>query len=218
MAVMHVNDFSADLITFSDVRKNKLGGKTVYINTPSSAKILLQLPPLRAPFGLSIFTDSKTGQSSYSLPLSLDDPSVLEKFKAIDEKVFKYVSENSEAILGKKYSPELIREGLYKPIITPSKGDYAPTLKLKVQVDRNGSFLPEAYDHMRNTIQFDALSTGDKVHSIVDLSQIWVIDNKCGVSMRVQQIMKVPSSNLKGFAFQVQEENDEEIDIAAAED
>ena len=209
---MHVNDFSADLITFSDVRKNKLGGKTIYINTPSSGKILMQLPPLRAPFGLSIFTDSKTGQSSYSLPLSLDDPSILETFKAIDEKVFKFVADNSEAILGKKYSPELIREGLYKPLITVPKGDYAPTLKLKVQVDRDGNFLPEAYDHMRNTIQFDTLSNGDRVHSIIDLSQIWVIDNKCGVSVRVQQIMKVPSSNLKGFAFQVQD-NEEDASV-----
>jgi hypothetical protein len=215
MAVMHVNDFSADLITFSDVRKNKLGGKTVFLNTPQSSKILMQLPPLRAPFGLSIYTDSKTGQSSYSLPLSLDEPGVLDMFKAIDEKVFKFVADNSESILGKKYSPELIREGLYKPIVTQSKGDYAPTLKLKVQVDRDGNFLPEAYDNSRNVIKFDTLSNGDRVHSIIDLSQIWVIDNKCGVSIRVQQIMKVPSSNLKGFAFQVQDDDEED---AAAED
>lgn len=209
------SNFSTDNITFSDVRKNKLGGKTVYMNTLEGQKILVQLPPLRAPFGLSVFTDAKTGQSSYSLPVSLDDPATLELFKQIDAKVFQYICDNSESVLGKKMSQDVIREALYKPLVqVATKGDYAPTLKLKVLADRSGTIIPEAYDTAHNQIGFDTIVKGDRLHTIIDISQIWVVDTKCGVTVRLQQVMKLPSVMIQGFSFQVPAEDDEECALS----
>lgn len=212
-SVCNFNSFSADQITFSELRKNKLGGKAVYLNTSNGSKILVQLPPIRAPFGLSDFTDANTGKVSYSLDLSLDDPAVQQAFRDLDERVVTYVAENSQAFLGKPYKIDVIREALYKPIVKASKGDYAPTMKLKVPTGRNGEFLPEAYDHTRNTVPLDTLDKGAAVHTIIDINQIWFIDNKFGVSIRLQQVMKTAPTSLKGFAFAVAAEEDAEIDV-----
>jgi hypothetical protein len=214
-SVVPFNGFSADGLLFSDMRKNKLGGKAVYINSMSGSKLLVQLPPMRAPFGLSEFTDATTGKVTYSLDLSMDDPDVQKVFTDIDERVVSYVAENSQAFLGKPYKIEVIREALYKPLVRASKGDYAPTLKLKVLTGRDGEFVPEAYDHQRNTVSVDTIDKGSTVHTIIDINQIWFIDNKFGVSIRLQQVMKTAPTNLKGFAFHVEHE---EIDVPVDEE
>ena len=199
-SVVQFTDFSADLINFSDIHKNKMGGKAVYLNGQGGQKMLVQLPVSRAPFGLSAFEDKKTGNVSYSVPLSLDDPALQNVLKAIDDKVMKYVVDNSEALLGKKMSMEVVSE-LYTPLVRPSKGEYAPQIKLKVLAGRNGEFVPKAYDHLRNRVALDTLSGGDMVHTIVDINQIWVVDKKFGVSVRLEQVMKAPSAKLNECAF-----------------
>lgn len=214
-SVTAFNNFSADGLLFSDMRKNKLGGKAVYINSLNGTKMLVQLPPMRAPFGLSDFTDQNTGKTTYSLDLSLDDPDVQKVFKAIDDRVVEHVAENSQTFLGKPYKIDVIREALYKPLVRASKGDYAPTLKLKVITDRDGEFVPEAYDHARVPVPLNTVEKGSTVHTIVDVSQIWFIDNKFGVSIRLQQLMKTAPSSLKGFAFNVEHE---EIDVPEDEE
>lgn len=199
-SVIQFTDFTADLINFSDVHKNKMGGKAVYLKGQHDQKMLLQLPIARAPFGLSAFEDKKTGNVSYTVPLSLDDPALQETLKNIDDKVLKYVVDNSEVLLGKKMSMEVVTE-LYTPLVRPSKGEYAPQLKLKVLSGRNGDFVPKAYDHLRNRVPLDTLNGGDMVHTIIDINQIWVVDKKFGVSVRLEQVMKAPSAKLDECAF-----------------
>ena len=55
--VMKISEFNPALIKFSDVRKNARGGKMVYLNNNDGSKILLKLPQLKAPFGISSFTE-----------------------------------------------------------------------------------------------------------------------------------------------------------------
>jgi Family of unknown function (DUF5871) len=198
--VTQFSDFSADGIKFSDVHKNKYGGKAVYLNTSDGRKLLVQLPAARAPFGLSPYEDAKTKQVTYTVPLSLDDPNIQDVFKQVDAKVLQFVADNSEALLGKKMSLEILSE-LYSPIIRPSKGDYAPQIKLKVLTSRDGTFLPKAYDHERNPVPLDSLGKGTTVQTIVDLNQIWVVDKKFGVTIRLEQLLMAPSAALEECAF-----------------
>ena len=120
MALQMFNTFDASNVTFSDVRKNAKGGKAVYLNAVGGGKLLFQLPQLRAPFGLSEFKDEASGRVSYSLPLSLDKPEVLEKFAKLDARVLDYITEHSDELLGKKMSREVISEGMYKSPVKPS--------------------------------------------------------------------------------------------------
>jgi len=219
--VRRISDFDVSSVTFSAVRKNTMGGKVVYLNGAGNTKLLFQLPQLRAPYGMSSFTDAATGRTTYSLSLSLDNPEIAEKFKELDDKVVDFVHSNCVSCLGKQYKKDVMREALFKSSVTPSKGDYSPTLKLKMMTTPSGSFTAEAYDSNRKLIELtaDSLEKGQGVLSIIEINQIWFIDNKFGLSVRLQQIMFAPTNKLKGFGFldqpePVDEDEEEVIDDA----
>ena len=201
--VRRISDFDVNAVTFSAVRKNTMGGKVVYLNGSGNSKLLFQLPQTRAPFGISTYTDASSGKTSYSLSLSLDNPEIAEKFKALDDKVVEFVHANSVSCLGKQYNKDVMREALYKSPMVPGKGEYAPTLKLKMVTSPTGAFTAEAYDSSRKQVQLspESIEKGQGVLTIVEINQIWFIDNKFGVSVRLQQLMLAPTNKLKGFGF-----------------
>ena len=206
LQIKSASSFDASSVVFSAIRKNKAGGKAVYLNGASGSKVFLEFPFMRAPFGLSAFTDKTTNKTSYSLDLSFDknDENLLklqESLKKLDETVIKIVADNSQEWLGKKYNTSVIEQALYKPLIRPGKDDYPSTLKLKVLLDNKGGFVPEAYNFQRNSVPLDSIEKGQKVKCIVDLNQIWFIDNKFGISARLQQVLLEPSKKLPAFAF-----------------
>jgi Family of unknown function (DUF5871) len=213
-SVTKFTDFSLDQMNFSEVYKNKLGGKAIYLTGKNNQKLQLQLPAMRAPFGLSPYEDKATKRVTYTIPLSLDDDSLKEFFTALDQKILEYMVNNSEEVLGKKMSLEVLTE-LYTPLTKYGKDPaYAPQLKLKVQQGRNGEFVPKAYDMKRNPIPLTDIEKQDMIHTIVDINQIWVVDKKFGVSVRLEQVMKVPSNKLSECAFAVSDGEDE-IDVPA---
>jgi hypothetical protein len=203
MAVRMFNTFNSSDVTFSDVRKNAKGGKAVYLNGAGGQKLIFQLPQMRAPFGLSSFTDESSGRVSYSLPLSLDKPDVLEALAKFDERVLDYITENSDALLGKKMSREVIAEGMYKSPVKPStKEGYSPTLNLKVITNvKDGSIATEAYNAQRQSVPLTDLEKGQALSAIIELNQIWRTPAGVGVSIRVHQVMFAPTNKLKPCAF-----------------
>jgi hypothetical protein len=214
--------FNASDVTFSDVRKNAKGGKAVYLNAAAGGKLIFQLPQLRAPFGLSTFTDEASGRVSYSLPLSMDKPEVLEAFAKLDEHVLNFITERSEELLGKKMSREVISEGMYKSPIKPStKEGYAPILNLKVITNiKDGSVATEAYNAQRQSVPLDSLEKGQALSAIIEINQIWRTPAGVGVSIRVHQVMFAPTNKLKPCAFlapaeePVESESGEEDEIS----
>lgn len=200
--VKNINAFDiANNISFSGLRKNAKGGKMVYINAAGGSKVFFELPVLRAPFGLSSFTDQKSGSVSYSLDVSLDDSTIVSKIREIEELVLDHVVKNSEELLGRSYSLDVIKQALFKSCIRESKdGKYAPTLKLKV-LHNDGVFNVNAYDSSKKSVLLDTLQKGQRVKTIVDFNQVWIIDNKFGVSVRLKQVMMMPNTELSGCAF-----------------
>ena len=67
----------------------------------------------------------------------------------------------------------------------------------------NGDFTAEAYDSNRKLLKLtpDSLEKGQGVVTIVEINQIWFIDNKFGISVRLQQMLLAPTNKLKGFGF-----------------
>ena len=54
-SVIKFSDLSLSDVTFSDIRKNaNNGGKTIYLNGRGKSKLFVQLPKMKAPFGLGI--------------------------------------------------------------------------------------------------------------------------------------------------------------------
>ena len=210
--------FEPSTVTFSQLKKNKNGGKSVMLNRDNKKKLYLQLPFMRSPFGISTYTDEATNKTSYSLDLSFDADNedamqLSSKLLELDDIILKTVTENSKEWLGKSYDINVIREALYKPLVRQGKEGYANTLRLKVQTNQSGDFVPEAYNLNQEPIQIDEIERGQKCMCIVEINQLWFIDNKFGVSVRLSQVLCGESTKLPSFAFQgLDDEQDQLIE------
>ena len=223
LSIQQSTEFSAASVQFSKLRKNKNGGKAVYLNAGYNKKLYIQFPFMRSPYGLSAFTDEGTGRTSYSLDLSFDSDNeeamaLHNKLKELDDIIVNTVAENSKEWLGKEFNVAVLKEALYKPMIRPGKEQYPSTIKLKILTKPDGAFVPEAYSMQKQPVSLDTVEKGQKCMAIVDLNQIWFIDNKFGVTVRLQQVLLEQSAKLPSFAFQGLNIPDEEDDVEVDED
>ena len=227
LTIQTVSEFDPKSVQFSKFRRNKNGGKSVYLNRGDNKKIYLQLPFMRSPYGLSAFTDEGTGRTSYSLDLSFDAENteameLHKKLQELDDIIVDTVAANSKEWLGKEFNKAVLKEALFKPVVKPGKEQYAPTIKLKILTKPDGGFVPECYSMQKQPVELDSIEKGQKVCAIVDLSQIWFIDNKFGVTIRLQQALfeqsaKLPSFAFKGVAFP-EEDIDDDVDVEIDDD
>jgi hypothetical protein len=223
LSIQRSSDFTTSSVNFSKLRKNKNGGKAVYLNAGDNKKLYIQFPFMRSPYGLSAFTDEGTGRTSYSLDLSFDPDNteameLHDKLKALDEIIVNTVAENSKEWLGKDFNVEVLKQALYKPMVRPGKEQYPATIKLKVLTKPDGSFVPETYNVQKEQVSLDSVEKGQKCMAIVDFNQIWFIDNKFGVTIRLQQVLLEQSVKLPSFAFQGLDLPSEEVDDVEEED
>ena len=223
LSIQRSSDFTTSSVNFSKLRKNKNGGKAVYLNTGDNKKLYIQFPFMRSPYGLSAFTDEGTGRTSYSLDLSFDPDNtdameLHDKLKALDEIIVNTVAENSKEWLGKEFNVEVLKQALYKPMVRPGKEQYPATIKLKVLTKPDGSFVPETYNVQKEQVSLDSIEKGQKCMAIVDFNQIWFIDNKFGVTIRLQQVLLEQSVKLPSFAFQGLDLPSDEIDDVEEDD
>lgn len=223
LSIQQSTEFSAASVQFSKLRKNKNGGKAVYLNAGDNKKLYIQFPFMRSPYGLSAFTDEGTGRTSYSLDLSFDSDNaeameVHDKLKELDDIIVNTVAANSKEWLGKEFNVAVLKEALYKPMVRPGKEQYPSTIKLKILTKPDGTFVPEAYSMSKQTVSLDTVEKGQKCMAIVDLNQIWFIDNKFGVTIRLQQVLLEQSAKLPSFAFQGLNLPDEEVDVEVEEE
>jgi hypothetical protein len=76
----------------------------------------------------------------------------------------------------------------------------------------------------KEQVSLDTIEKGQKAMAIIDLNQIWFIDNKFGVTIRLQQALFEQSAKLPSFAFQgvnlpdAEEEEVDDVDVDVDED
>ena len=223
LTIQRSSDFSVNSVQFSKLRKNKNGGKAVYLNAGDNKKLFIQFPYMRSPYGLSAFTDEGTGRTSYSLDLSFDTDNaeameLHDKLKELDDIIVNTVAKNSKEWLGKEFNVAVLKEALCKPMVRPGKEQYPSTIKLKILTKPDGSFVPEAYSAQRQPVSLDTIEKGQKCLAIIDLNQIWFIDNKFGVTIRLQQVLLEQSAKLPSFAFQGLDLPEDDVEVDVEED
>ena len=225
LTIQQTSEFSPASVQFSKLRKNKNGGKAVYLNAGDNKKIYIQFPFMRSPYGLSAFTDESTGRTSYSLDLSFDTDNteameLHDKLKELDDIIVNTVAKNSKEWLGKEFNVAVLKEALYKPMIRPGKEQYPSTIKLKILTKPDGTFVPEAYSMQKQPVSLDTIEKGQKCMAIIDLNQIWFIENKFGVTIRLEQTLLEQSAKLPSFVFKGVDipEDDVEVEVDADED
>ena len=208
-SVIKFSDLSLSDVTFSDIRKNaNNGGKTIYLNGRGKSKLFIQLPKMKAPFGLGI--NEYDGKTSYSLPMTADDPVFVDFLKKFDDMVVAKVVENSETYLGKSMNETVVREALYTALFKPPSDEkYAPLFKTKILANHDGTFVPHVFTTDREPFDLNKLEKGQYVTAIVHIPSIWFVGTKFGVTIRLQQLRVTPSQKLTEYAF-VDDDDDAE--------
>ena len=103
-------------------------------------------------------------------------------------------------------------------MVRPGKEQYPATIKLKVLTKPDGSFVPETYNVQKEQVSLDSVEKGQKCMAIVDFNQILFIDNKFGVTIRLQQVLLEQSVKLPSFAFQGLDLPSDDVDHVEEED
>ena len=213
-------NFDVNELTFDSVKKNSMGGNVVYLKYEGHPKIIMQTPVVSAPFGLSTYTDDKTGAVKYSLDISFrgmeEDPKIQlfhDKMSELDNHLMNTAVSNSKDWFGKKQSKEVV-ENFYRPLVKPAKdpAKYAPTMKFKIMTKRDGNIDVDAYDGQRQKVNLqDALTSGVKLQAIIEAGSVWFVNKTMfGISWKLVQVKVLPSDKIAGFSFQ--EESDDEAD------
>ena len=215
--------------TFSNIKANPNGSKSVYLNC-DGRRVNIQTPKMRAPFGLqkNQWNDGDTPKYTLDLSFSKEPNEKLDEFhetlKGLDELVLKEAMEHPKEWFGKNKLSRELAEDLYTSILRRYKdpetkeftGKYPDTVKLKII--RDGKFKTKAYGPDREPIDIDeALKGGAQVIAIMQISQIWISTMGFGVSLVANQLKVFPAARLTGYCFLPDEDDDEEFQPEAPE-
>jgi hypothetical protein len=213
-AVMLATDFQPSILNFSELEKNKKGGKVVYtsVGDARNTRIVLQTPTCHVPFGVNPYTESTTGEiQSYTIDLSFrgyeSDPKMaqfLEKMMRLDDIMIEAATTKSKEWFGKDIGRDIVCEFYRRLVKEHPTGQWPPTLKVKIPL-KMGTNVPDCafFDENKNPCTIDQIVKGCRVKMILELSSVWFVGNKnFGVTWRALQcaIMTKPQK-LMGYAF-----------------
>lgn len=196
-ATVLYKDFDVNLINFEPVSKNKMGGKMVRVTYgPNKQPIRIQSPNIYMPFGVSTYTDEKTGETSHSIDAAFrgyQEDAKVKKFydlmNAIDDKIVKTCVERSAEWLGKAMSAEVVRE-FFRPLVRPPKDEkYSPLLKIKIgPLNRSGQ-MPKVFDlaDVSEPKDLSFILKGSVAAVILTIPMVWFVNKTFGVSAKLFQ-------------------------------
>lgn len=210
------------------IKVNKYSGKSVYASYNDSI-MRVQLPKMDLPFGVSKYVNPDTGDTKYSLDLSMKDidQKVFDNFQEIENTILEYAEKNSLELFKKKRSKEILKE-FYKPFIKfhEENGEisdkYPARFKAKLWTAGN-DFSVDVYDSEKIDGKYpkikmnlensdEVITNGSKCEAIVQCSGLWVVGDSFGISWSVVQIKVYKNANaLVGYAFEDEDEEENEV-------
>lgn len=232
------NQLDINEIKFGAVKTNPSGGKSIYVSHKGNP-IIMQIPEMRCPFGLSKWDKTEKGidgtekdSFKYDLLLGFDGmdgrdslKSFFSKIDGFDKKLMEQGMENSMNWLGKKISKIEVIEELYTPMVRHSRDKqtgeitdkYPPTFKVTVPY-RDGKFQCEVYGADNKEVDLSTINLqGSRATCIMQCTGVWVVGKKFGCSWKLLQAKVSPRSNIPKCAFREVEgdkaaESDEEVE------
>lgn len=214
--IMRVKDIDVSEITLSTPKTLDNGGKMIPVYHKGKP-LIIQIPTMESPYGLSRYPSDKGGDEKVTLDLSFkgaDNNASIKEFydlmKSLDTKLIEEAFKNGMPWFKKKFPTQDVVEALYTHMVKHYKDKetgeitdkYPPTLKLSVPM-RNGKYTCEAYDSSRQKVNIDDMDLKRaQVTAIIQCNGIWIAGGKFGCKFRVIQ-MKVTNTNSKiaGYAF-----------------
>ena len=189
-AVLLSNEFSTANVSFTEPKKNQMGGHNVLINynhNGRSGPLIIQTPRLRAPFGADRQVPDGGGPVRYTLNLSVNNDGAAGQFfefiKNLEETVLNAGVDLSDKWFGKKKSKEVVAELMRSVVKYPKEKDkYDPTVKIKLPYnDKGAQFNVE--DEKKNPINvwldgeidLSAIPKGSEVIGVIQCTGVYFI-------------------------------------------
>lgn len=213
--VNKISDANVSSFVYSTPRVNTSGGQTIFINLPDhySKKIVLALPRLTLPFGVSEYSGRK------SLQFSLKSDPKVDEFRdflsALDLQNVQKAVNNNTSWFKKSLSAEAVQE-LYNPSLKQPNDKYPPMFRARFPTHPDtGAFMGDVYDKNRNLVHERVITNGCEVEAIVELVGLYFVAKEFGMSWKVVQLKVFPNERLKGYSFLC--DSDDESDQSDAE-
>lgn len=217
-SIVLAKDFDISKISYGSVKTLESGGRSIYV-AYNGRPLIMQTPELTAPFGITKWSGDGKAPDKFTLELSLkgrDERENVRRFydvlEELDTKIVQDAMENSMSWLKKKYTSTEVVQALYTPMIKYAKDKntgeitdkYPPTFRLSLP-HKDGKFSCEVYDKNRELMDLQALETtkGCRMTAICQATGIWVAGGKFGCSWKVVQLLCIPHSSIRGFAFKM---------------
>lgn len=167
----------------------------------------MQLDRCRVPFGVQDNLED-TSSSRKNLELSISNTGFQSWASALDAQNIKWVTENSQAVFKKDMKHATV-EALYRSMLTPQKGDYAPLLRVKVNASGRQAtqvFVVEDEGDGNMPLKYrpgtvDDVSPHSEVLPIVEVVGLWFIAKGFGMTLLATDLLVFPAPKRGGFHF-----------------
>lgn len=235
---LKVDEFDPQSIKFSKAKQGSDGYKRFFANMKNGKRILIRLPKMFAPYGVSKFPIDKPVDetTSFTLSLSLQDKykDLKERLEQYDRVLKNYLVNNSKELFGKEYTEEKL-DDMEKYNSTVKKAftkdgevsEYPDTFKVKLKrnpLKESVNFMSTKDSELlmfdQNNVQLDvdasnvttSVPSGSEVVCLVELSYISV-GTKASSRWTLRQ-MKVFNNNKEIVGNVLDDDSEEESEEA----
>lgn len=224
--VLSVSDWNPSAVRYMQPRVNDRGGKGITIISNQTGRSLHLSTPLLMTWGVSDYTDEKTGESDGKFTMSLNFPNAdysnkqseafLEKLKAFEDHIIDDAVKHTEAWFGKERSREVIKDSFFPFIKYPrdkltKKLDLSKAPNIRVKVPNYGGEWKnlEIYDTKQqllfpsdneNLTPIDLIPKKSQVACVIQCGGIWTAGgNSWGVIWKLNQCVVKPPTDVSIF-------------------
>ena len=215
--VISVDQWNTSSIRYMQPKVNDRGGKSINIISTQSNRALHLSTPLMMTWGISDYTDEKTGESDGKFTISLNFPNdqyktdatdvFLKKLKEFENQILDDAVKNSEAWFGDELSRDVVKHNFF-PFLKYSKDkntkkfDYnkPPAIRAKVP-NYDGRWAIEIYDTNQKLIfpcdndrmtPQDFITKLSKVACVIQCGGLWFGGKGWGITWKLNQCVVKP--------------------------
>ena len=215
--VLPVNQWNTSSIRYMQPKINDRGAKSINIISTQTNRALHISTPLMMTWGISDFTDEKTGESDGKFTISLNFPNdqykteattdFLKKLKDFENQILDDAVKNSETWFGDELSRDVVKHNFF-PFIKYSKDKNTkkidltkpPSIRAKVP-NYDGRWAIEIYDTNQKLIfpcdndrmtPQDFITKMSKVACVLQCGGLWFGGKGWGVTWKLNQCVVKP--------------------------
>jgi hypothetical protein len=214
--IIKMSDWNPSAKKYMTPKLNDKGGKSINVISNQTNRSIHLTLPLMMTWGISDYTDEKTGESDGKYSMQLNFPNseyatnetniALQKLKDFEEQLIVDAVANSEVWFGKKQSREIVEYGFFPFLKYPKNKDtkatdYTRSPSIRPKVPKYGEdWKVEVYDTKMNLLfpspklasPIDLVPKQSNVASVIACGGIWIGGKGWGLTWKLIQCVVKP--------------------------